>query len=150
PREDVSIERLPRALRSLTMQPCTIFDHDAGTLAPQRASAITSALTTSPGCTASAVRTTRSRRPRCSPPSTVSGPRTAIPTSRPSTSETHPSSKFTPRPILRRYLAKLDSYRQVAERKYHRAATSETGSGHPAERRPGRVGDVHPGETHDS
>ena len=60
---DVSIASAPNTLRSRTTQPWTTFGHVAGTSSAHRASAKRSALTTSPGRTASVSRTTRSRGP---------------------------------------------------------------------------------------
>ena len=78
---DVSMACAPRALRSLTTHDWRFLAADGGGVSPQTASISSSALTGCPSRVARACSTTRSWGPRRPEPSTVSGPRTLMPTS---------------------------------------------------------------------
>ena len=85
-RQDVAVGRrldrvCPRTLRSLTTHDWRFLAAEAGGWSPQTASISSSALTGCPSRVARACSTTRSWGPRRPEPSTVSGPRTWIPTS---------------------------------------------------------------------
>src|SRR5688500_3417796 len=103
------------------MQVWRFLCHDGGGLSPHTASASLSALTTSPTLIASAARTSASRGPiRAAESSTVSGPRTEMPTpSRcarccpPSTHDVPIEYRSVPPgptrvPIMERHVAGLD------------------------------------------
>ena len=88
-----SRSRRAEHLRSRTMQDWMFLVAEAGGRSPQTASASCRGLTGWPSRVARACRTTRSRGPRRPGPSTVSGPRTLIPTPPRSAGVVRPSSE---------------------------------------------------------